>query len=308
MQFHPTINLKHPALRRILALYLPIIVGMFPNELGIMLDRNLASRIDNSMAIMDFATQLIQFPLGLVSMAIATATLPTLARQAAQEETINQGEFQSTLASGLRLVLILTIPAATGLFILAEPIVALLFQHGAFTAQNTTQTALALRFYLIGMVFAAFDQPLVFAFYARKDTLTPALVGVLGVLLYALVALTTWQSLGMIGLLLGNGAQLAGHAVMMLILLWHKIGPLGGHGIGTTLFKSIVAALVMGGAVWMINWGTRHIIPTNWFIQVMVAASGGIFTYLGMCTLLRMRELDLLHKLIRKLGVRQNVV
>ncbi|MBN1580052.1 MAG: murein biosynthesis integral membrane protein MurJ [Anaerolineae bacterium] len=302
MQFRPTFDFKHPALRSILVLFLPIILGMFPNELGILLDRNLASRLDNSMAIMEYATQLIQFPLGLVSMAIATAILPTLARQATREPTDHKkrDEFSATLASGLRLVLVLTIPAAAGLLVLAEPIVELVFQHGEFTPQNTVQTALALRFYLIGMFFAAIDQLFVFAFYARKDTVTPALVGVLGVLFYAIVALPTWRSLGMIGLLLGNGAQLGGHAVVMLVLFWRKIGPLSGYGIGMTFLKSLLAALVMGATVWSINRGIDTLVQAGSLNKVLVGGGSGVVVYFGMCILLRVRELDLVRKFVKR--------
>jgi len=315
MRFRPALELRHPALRHILRLYLPVILGMIPNELGIALDRNLASRVGNSMAIMEYATQLIQFPLGLVSIAVATAILPALARQAVKEqERANSGsapgnqqrtEFRATLAGGLRLVLVLTLPAVAGLFVLAEPVVALIFQHGEFNANDTIQTALALRYYLIGLLFAAVDQPLVFAFYARKDTLTPALVGVLGVVFYAMVALPTWRTLGMVGLILGNGAQLAGHALAMIWLFQRKVGTLRGYGIGQALLKSTLAAAAMGIAVYVAVWGVQNIWPTegrpSWAIAVAVGGSVGLGTYLASCTRLRVRELELLRQIVQKI-------
>lgn len=307
LRFRPHLDMKHPVLRRILRLYLPIALGMIPNELGIMLDRNLASRVGNSLAIMEYATQLIQFPLGLVSIAISTAILPTLSRQAAQNRAAPNGnaEFRATLAGGLRLVLVLTLPAAVGLLVLANPVVALFFQHGAFTAQNTVQTAQALRLYLIGMIFAAIDQPLVFAFYAQKDTVTPALVGVLGVALYTLVALPTYRVWGMTGLLLGNGAQLAGHAATMLLLFRRQIGGLSGFDLGKTLFKSTLAAAAMGGLVWGVYWIAENAIPLagkpGWALSVFTGGAAGIGAYLGLGTWLRIPELDLLRQLAKKI-------
>jgi putative peptidoglycan lipid II flippase len=147
------------------------------------------------------------------------------------------------------------------------------------------------------MFFAAIDQLLVFAFYARKDTTTPALVGVLGVLFYAIVALPTWQPLGMIGLLLGNGAQLGGHAMVMLALFRRKIGSLSGLGVGMTCLKSVLAALVMGAAVWSINWGMDTFVQAGSLIKVIAGGSCGAGIYLGMCVLLQLRELDLMRKL-----------
>ena len=123
---------------------------------------------------MNWATTLIQFPQGLVATAISIAILPTIARQSAQMTEAARRAFKDTLGLGLRLTISLILPAATGLFLLAVPIIGLLFEHGAFVAADTEITANALRVYLIGLPFAAIDLLLVYAFYARKDTLTPA--------------------------------------------------------------------------------------------------------------------------------------
>jgi putative peptidoglycan lipid II flippase len=201
--------------------------------------------------------------------------------------------------------MVLTLPAAVGLLVLAEPVVALIFEHGAFKAIDTIQTALALRFYLIGLVFAAVDQPLVFAFYARKNTLTPALVGVLGVFFYTLVAVPTYRTLGMVGLILGNGAQLAGHAVMMIWLFQRQVGTLRGYGIGQTLFKSSLAAVAMGvvvyGVTWVIERALGQAVPAGgragWALQVALGGGAGLVVYLALCARLRVRELELLRQI-----------
>jgi len=310
MRYRPALDLKHPVLRRILRLYMPVILGMGATEVGIFLDRNLASQVgEATISLMRFATTLIQFPLGLVSIAVATAILPTLAQQAVQERkdgaaAATTDDFRATLASGLRLVLVLTLPAAVGLLVMARPVVVLLFQHGAFDASDASQTALALRFYLIGLLFAAIDQPLVFAFYARKDTLTPAMVGVVGVLLYVVVALPTFQTLGMIGLILANGAQLAGHACVMIWLFQRKVGTLAGYRLASTFLKSALASALMGAAV----YGTARAMEAAIHAQGRVASASiviaggivGLGIYLGLCTLLRIREIGLAQALLRK--------
>ena len=166
----------HPALRRVARLYMPVAASLIISQVAIYLSVNLASHAgEGSLAWMNYATTLIQFPLGLVSAAISMAILPTLSRQSASDSVYL---FLATLAHGLKLVLMLMIPATVGLFVLAHPIVALVFQHGEFTPQDTVATAQLLRLYLFGLTFAAIDQPLIFAFYARKDTLTPARRGI----------------------------------------------------------------------------------------------------------------------------------
>ena len=180
-------DLGHPALRRIIQLYLPILLGLVvDNLLAVLLSYNLASHIGESrISWMEYAATIIQVPLGLVVTAVSIATLPTLSRQAAADE---REPFRATLVKGLRLVLSLVIPAAVGLYVLAYPIVALIFGHGDFTPDDTMATAGALQYALLGLLFAAVDQPLILAFYARKDTLTPALVGVGTTILYAIAA------------------------------------------------------------------------------------------------------------------------
>lgn len=297
MHFLPSLNLSHPGLRRLVRLYLPVVLGLAISQVGIAIDRNLASRTgDCSIAWMANATTLIQFPLGLVSVAVSLAILPTLSRQQ------QANSFQRTLALGLKMVLLAIIPATVGLFILARPIIALLFEHGEFEPYDTVQTVLALRCYLIGLIFAAIDRPLVFAFYARQDTLTPALIGVLGVGIYLAVALAFIRPLGMIGLVLANSAQLMGHALAMLTLFRRKMGGLARQGVGMTAIKALFASLVMGGATYLALGWVRGLADTKALAGELVVVGGpgtvGLAVYLTMIALLRVREARLAGEIV----------
>ena len=319
VRFAFSLGLSHPALRRIAGLYLPIVLGLVISQIGILIDSNLASRTgEESIAWMDYATRLIQFPIGMVSAAVSLAILPTLSQYASTAPS-NQypisniqppasnlqpptSDFQRTLALGLKMVLMAIIPATIGLFVLAAPIVALLFQHGNFDAHDTVQTALALRYYLLGLTFAAIDLPLVFAFYARKDTLTPALVGVLGVVVYLIVALSLIRPLGMIGLVLANSAQLTIHALTMLVLIQRRLGGLGRQGIMLLAFKTLLASLVMGGVTYLALSGLQSALDANTLVGKLVVVGGaggvGLVTYLGMIALLRVEEARLVGGMI----------
>ena len=302
------IDPRHPILRRIGQLYLPILLGLVISFIAITLDRNLASRTGaQSIAWMRFATTLIQFPLGLVSAAISLAILPTLARQAIAAAENNSGlaDFMDTLATGLRLVLILIIPATVALFVLAEPVIALLFQHGDFTAADTQQTALALRLYLFGLPFAAIDQPLIFAYYARQNTLTPALVGLLGVGFYLAAALlpTLIRPLQMTDLVLANSIQLTSHAVIMLWLT-NRVASLGRRSLAPTTLKAGSAALVMG----LLLWGILPFTVTRLgeLLLVALAALVGGSVYLLGLWLLRTPELALLSDVLQRFWPKLN--
>jgi putative peptidoglycan lipid II flippase len=242
----PIIDFDHPGVRRIGRLYLPILLGLVVSSAGVVIDRNLASRTGpGSIAWMANATTLIQGALGLVAVAVSLAALPSLAQHHA---TGDLEGFRQTLARGLRMILVLIVPATVGMFVLATPIIRLLLEHGQFTSFDTRQTSDALRLYLFGLPGAAIDWPLIFAFYARKDTLTPALVGVVTVLFYLLVApaLAFGLGVGFLGLVIANSVQLTSHGLIMLVLVQRRIGGLRGRGVGVTLAKTAAAALVMG--------------------------------------------------------------
>ncbi|HLH74461.1 MAG TPA: lipid II flippase MurJ, partial [Chloroflexota bacterium] len=174
------IDLGHPAVRRILRLYAPVAAGLVVTEVGVAIDRNLAwATGQDSVAIMRYATFLIQLPLGLVATAASLAVLPILSR------LVDDGPgFRHTLSLGLRLALLAIVPAGAFLLAFREPVIRLLFQHGAFDASATGLTASAFVLYAPQLPFVAIDQLLVYAFYARKNTVTPMLVGLGGVCVY----------------------------------------------------------------------------------------------------------------------------
>lgn len=248
-----TLDFRHPAIRRIVRLYIPILAGLVVNQIAVMLSYNLAIRTgDQSLNYMNYATTLYQFPLGLVVTALSIATLPTLSRQANGDLNL----FKQTLGDGLRLVLALILPATAGLFALAPYIIGLLFEHGRFTAADTAITALVLRVYLAGMPFAAADQMLVFASYARKDTWRPALVGFISILIYSLTALALLRPLGLLSLMVADAVKHVVHTLIMLWLLRRQLGGLAGNPVLHSALKSLIAAALTGGAAFGAAWLT----------------------------------------------------
>lgn len=291
----PRFDLCHPAVRRILRLYAPVTLGIGFSLIGVTIDRWLASGFPAAISTMRFATTLIQFPLGLVASAVALAVLPTLSRQSAAGD---ENAFRATLAMGLKVVLLLILPATAGLAALSQPMTAALFERGAFQAQDTAITALALLAYLPGLPAAAIDQMLLFAFYARKNTLTPNLIQGAAILCYLVVAipLAEWTSLGFLGLVLGNSAQWIGHAIITAWLLQRSL-PLNGLRLGEAMIKGIVASGAMAGAVSGIVILTQPLPP---LVQVIVAGSAGVFIYALLAMRLRLEAATFFVETIRR--------
>lgn len=293
----------HPALTKIGQLYLPIGLGLLVDQFAVGLSFNLASLTENSgIAWMKYAATLIQFPLGLVVTAVSVAILPTLSRYAT---TANETAFRATLAQGLRLVLILVLPAAMGLLLLAEPLVALLLQRGEFSPADTFATAQALRFSILGLVFAALDNPLIFAFYARKDTWTPALVGVATVLLYIAMALIpTWLAEPRLNLLiLANSLKIACHALLMLYLFTRKVGSLRPYRVGETTLLALGVSLLMALPIMGVLALLDPIAPAGSLGNFLRIAAGGLTGagfYLLALRMLGVEEIQLLRQLFRR--------
>lgn len=295
-RLRPLVNLHHPALRRIGRLYLPILAGLAVDKLAELLSYRLASHTGPaSPAWMTYSATIIQFPLGLVGTAISIALLPTLSRHVSRGEP---DRFSATLSQGLRLVIALTVPATFGLWVLSTPLVRLVFEHGDFTAADTVATAAALRFHLLGLTFAAVDQPLIFAFYARKDTWTPALVGVATVLLYAIIALAPvlFVPLTLNWLIFANSLKWAAHVLIMLVLLRRHTGRLSGRGLSKTVLTAVPLSLLMAVVVRFSLLGMGRLVPPGTLGELLLVAVPGLIglgVYGVLAALLGMDEIRL---------------
>lgn len=286
---------QHPAVRRILRLYLPIALGLIVTQIQIIVDGRWASATGSqSVSWMRYATTLIQFPLGLVPVAVSLAALPTLSRHAAQ---MDWDSFRSVLGRGLRLVLLLLLPATTGLWVLGAPLARLLFEHGVFQPADTVMTVQALRLYLIGLPFAGVDFLLNYTFYARQNTRTPAIVGVISIGFYFVAAATLKGPLGFLGLVLADSVKQAAHALIMVVLLLRSVGRPQGEHIIATFVRAVVAAAIMALAVWFLVPPLEGLLPDNVMAEVLVVVVAGAVggsLYLLLLRLLGVGELSAL--------------
>ncbi len=306
-RYRPLFNPRHPSVARILLLYAPVALGIGFSTIGVLVDRQWASGFSSALDTMRYATTLIQFPLGLVAAAVSLAVLPTLSRQDANED---RAAFRQTLGMGIKVVLLLVLPATAGLAALALPVTGLLFERGAFGAADTTITAVALLFYLPSLPAAAIDQLLIFAFYARKKTLTPNLVQGAAVATYLAVAGSLLfffrDELGFFALIIGNAAQWIAHALLMYVLLQREIS-LRGVRLGEATLKSLLAsgamALVIVG---LVQWVLPAVLPASLvspFVLIVLAGIPGAVLYFGVCVVLRVEAFDYFVRAVRrKLG------
>jgi len=304
------LDLKHPALHKVLKLYAPVAFSFFVTACFGFLDQFFATQTpcapfmnhalhcgDVNFSAMNFATLLIQFPGGLVASALSFAVLPTLTTHIRENEP---ERFKSTLLLGFRLGLLLMIPAAAGLIVLQVPIVNLLFHHGSFTSDQALLTGIALQNYSYQLPFLPIDQLLIAAFYARKNTLIPVTVGAVSVLGYLAVALPFWNTIGMPALALANAAQNTLHAFILLIILRMAIGSLNLTGVLPALLKILLATAIMYCVAWGLQQALAHVslfsITTFYGSVLTVIVAGGCAAaiYFALVIVLKVEEVTML--------------
>jgi putative peptidoglycan lipid II flippase len=289
--------LWHPGLRRIAALFSPILLGLL---VEVFLSRPLtyafASQTgEGGIAWMGYALTLRQLPEGLIASALSITVLVRLS--AIPQENVTA--FRETLAEGLRLAFILIIPASVGLFLLAHPITALLFEHGSFTALDTRTVSQVLRWYVVGLPFATIDLLLVVAFYARRNTLTPALIGLFTTFVYIGLSKALLHTMGLYALMLSDSVRFALHTALSSFFLFRSAGGLSNSGVLRTFGRSALAAVIMAIIVSLLS----AIIPAspnilNKIFAVGIPVLAGALVYLFMLILLRVDELRLLRRLL----------
>ncbi len=187
----PRWALDHAGVRRVSTLMLPAIFGSSVAQINVLVGGIIASMLGvGKISLLYYSDRLMEFPLGLFGIALATVTLPALSRHFANDSMAN---FSATLDWSMKLVLLIAVPAAVGLIILAQPLVATIFYGGEFTAFDVDMTALALQAFAIGLVGFSFIKILAPAFFAREDTRTPVRIGLIALAVnFVLSVLLAW--------------------------------------------------------------------------------------------------------------------
>ena len=248
-RFRWELALSDPRLKELWALMWPSVIAGAAVQVNVLVNGMFASEIDGGRSWLNCAFRLMQFPIGLFGVSLATVTLPAVARRFAQDD---MGAFGRTVRASMRLTLFLSVPAAVGLGVMASPIIALIYQHGHFSAHDTAMTALALQAYAIGLAGYAAIKVLTPCFYALNLPTTPlriSLIGI-GVNLVLNVMNAKLFGLGHAGLALATSGVAVANFGQLCAALSRRVdfGSLAEWlGFGA---RVILAAAVCGGVAW----------------------------------------------------------
>ena len=299
--FHLALNWSDPGLQRILRLMVPAILGNAAVQINVMVNTNFASSIydpvrglDGPVSWLSYAFRFMQLPLGLFGVAMASATLPSIARSVAQG---HMDEFRRTLSHSLGTVFLLTIPSSVGLAVLGKSIIGAIYQGGRFQPYDTQQTALALSYYAIGLMGYAALKVLSPAFYALDDARTPMLVSLGSILVNYLAASTMIRVAGLrhAGLALSTSAVALFGFVVLFAILRRRIGGVYGRELLTQVGKIALASGVMGAVIFVSSRGMEMwlgVSQTARLADLAVSLPLGLVVYYGSCRALGLSEID----------------
>ena len=249
--YRPIIDFRDEGLRRVLLLMGPGTIGMATTQINVFVNTMLATSAGTgAVTYLDLAFRLMYLPIGLFGVSIAAASTPAVSRLVAEG---NFDRIRSTLAGAIRLMLLLNVPATLGLMVLAEPIVAVIFERGRFTAADTMATAAALQFYALGLVGYSIVRIVSPTFYSLHKSRIPVMVSMASVVVN--VALNWWLvgRLGFRGLALGTSITALLNASVQLWLMRRELNGIDGDRILRTLVRIVAATAAMAVAAWGAN-------------------------------------------------------
>jgi len=249
-RLRPLWDVAHPGLRRMMRLILPVIVGLGVIQVNVVLDRLIAQFCvpgDGANSALYFGNRLIQFPLGVLGIALATAVFPALARSAAEGE---RRRLVETVNMAVRAAFFIALPCMAVTLALSAPIVRVIFERQHFTPESTARTASVLFYYAVGLWAFCGIHILARAFYALEDTRTPVKVAAWMVGLNLALNLTLVWFMREAGLALSSAIAAAGNMGALFILLRRRLGALGGRRIASGVIRCGAAAAASGVAAW----------------------------------------------------------
>lgn len=243
-QHQIVVNVKDKYLKEMFLIALPVIIGTSVNEINVLVDRTLASRIAvGGISALNYARLLNGFVQGLVVVSLTSVMFPIISKMAAAE---NIKGLKQTVNEAMASMSLLIIPATIGAMVFAEEIVALLFGRGAFTAEAITMTGNALFYYSIGMIAFGLRDVLSSAFYALQDSKTPMINATIGVVLNIALNIILSRYMGIGGLALATSISAIVAVVLLFTSLRRKIGGLGLSNLVKSFTKIGLASVIMG--------------------------------------------------------------
>jgi putative peptidoglycan lipid II flippase len=297
----PRVDFGHPGVREVGSLMAPAVFGLAIYQINILLAGQFASFLgDGAVSHLYYAQRLVEFPMGLFSVAMATAAMPALSAQAAAGD---HERLLRTWRGSLRLSLFVVVPASIALAWLAVPLCAVIYQRGRFDAGDTRATAGALAGFAAGMWAAAGVRGTVPLFYALKDTRTPVRVAALSLVAYVAAAWLLRGPSGIVGLAVAVALASTVNLVGLLWALRRKVGRLGLRALAGSTLRDIAAGVAAVGLAALVaragRWSEGGSLAANYGV-LLAAVLTGVAAFVWISHLMRAEELSEIAEALRR--------
>ena len=316
--YHPDFRWRDEGVRTVLTLMGPAVIAASAVQVNVLVNTIFAASvrdaaghvIDGPVSWLSIAFRLMQLPIGIFGVAVGTVTLPLVSRTAAVGDMAG---FRSALAHALRLVMVLTIPAAVGLIMLGQPIIAILYQHGRFTPESTRQTAAALQFYAIGLAAYSGVKVLAPAFYALDKRYLPMLVSILSIVVNLIL---NWffmfkLGLGHRGLALAVSLVAIINFLLLYIMMRKHAGALETGALLKLFGKLLIPLALLASICWLslqtMFYPGAHFVLWQRIFGVLLVISVATVVFFGSAFLFRVDEVRDVVELVRRKFARKSL-
>lgn len=280
---------RHPAVKRLIALSGWTFGYVMANQLTVIVVKNLAEPGSGGQDAFAKASTFFYFPHGLLAMSIATTFIPEMARAVSRRD---KTAFIERTNLGIRLVGLLTFPAAFAFLVLARPVIGLLLQHGEFDAAAADTTARALAGLALGLVGYSIYLFALRGFYAHQDTRTPFVINCFQNVLNIILAFALSPAYDVLGLGIAFSVSYVVAAIAALYVLKVKVRGFSALDVLSGLARLVIAAASMGVVMWVVLRPIGANSGGGAVVKVVVGSAVGVLTYIGALTVLRAPEIE----------------
>lgn len=295
-RYKPILNIKDKYIKDMIYIALPVIVGVSVNQINVLVDRTIASKIvEGGISALNYASQPNGFVQGILVLPIVTALYPMISKMAAEK---NMESLKKSVSEAINVINLLVTPAIVGCMVFSKPIIIFLFGRGEFNEQAIAVTSVALFFYSLGMLGFGLREVLARAFYSLQDTKTPVINAAIAVVLNIILNVILSRFMGIGGLALATSISAIFGTILLFISLRKKVGPFGMKYIIISFVKILGSSLIMGlVAMCAFNGISTHV---SQYLALIAAIVVGALVYGVIIYFMKIEEVDVLVGAVKK--------
>lgn len=302
-RYSAKVNLGDPIMKDMMILILPVVIGVGANQISAVVDKALASLLGaNVVSSFGYATRLYEFVQALFIASILAVIFPKLSKLAVSDK---MDSFITSMKQTINVVVIALVPIVAGCIVLARPIVEILLQRKAFTADDTIMTATILMIYVTGIIAFSVRDVMSRAFYSMGDSKTPMINGLVAIALNIILDLALIRPLGYTGLALATSISAYIALVVFIITMKKRVENFTVKDNLIVFIKCLVAAIIMSIIVYFIYYGLGNVLAGGFLVKLIklaISVGVGAIVYLGAMYIFKIEEFIILFNMFKNMG------